>query len=219
MYQVSPVLTLVEKHVSLQLANLYGFNGPHAGGMSQPGGSASNSSSIVIARNTLYPETKQDGIGARRFVIFTSAHGHYSLEKAAQIFGFGSNAVKGVPVTPDGCMIPAELQRMVKEAKAAGEIPFYVNATAGTTVLVSYDPFDEVADICQEHGLWLHVDGSWGGSIVFNEEISSTRLKGIERADSIAVNPHKMLGTPVTCSFLLAKDMTQVWKAMTLPAG
>jgi len=213
------VLTLVEKHVSLQLANLFGFDGPHAGGMSQPGGSASNSSSIVIARNTLYPETKRSGVGGRRFVIFTSAHGHYSLEKAAQLSGYGSEAVRGVPVDADGRMIPTELQRMVKEAKSAGETPFYVNATAGTTVLGSYDPFDAIADICEEHGLWLHIDGSWGGSIVFNEEIRSTRMKGAERANSIAVNPHKMLGTPVTCSFLLGKDMTQFWKAMTLPAG
>jgi glutamate decarboxylase len=213
------VLTLVEKHVSLQLANLFGFTGPHAGGMSQPGGSASNSTSVVIARNTLYPETKQSGIGARRFVIFTSAHGHYSLEKAAQLFGFGSDAVRGVPIDIDGRMIPSELQRMIKEAKASDEIPFYVNATAGTTVLGSFDPFDEIADICEEHGLWLHVDGSWGGSIAFNEEISASRLKGVERANSIAVNPHKMLGTPMTCSFLLGKDMRQFWKAMTLPAG
>lgn len=218
-YQVSPVLTLIEKHVSKEFAALFGFTGPHSGGMTQPGGSASNSSSIIIARNTLYPETKKSGIGARRFVLFSSAHGHYSLEKAAQQFGFGSEAVRGVPVDKNGRMIPSELHRMVEESKAAGEVPFYVNATAGTTVLGSFDPFNEIADICAEHGLWFHVDGSWGGSVIFNEEIRKTRLKGVERANSIAVNPHKMIGTPVTCSFLLGKDMRQFWEAMTLPAG
>lgn len=218
-YQVSPVLTLIEKHVSRELALLFGLDGPHAGGMTQPGGSASNSSSVIIARNTLYPETKRSGLGGRRFVLFTSAHGHYSLEKAAQIHGFGSDAVRPVPVDAQGRMDPAALRRLIQEAKDQGEIPFYVNATAGTTVLGSFDPFDEIADITEEFGLWLHVDGSWGGSIVFNEQIRQTRLKGVERANSIAVNPHKMLGTPVTCSFLLGKDMTQFWQAMTLPAG
>jgi glutamate/tyrosine decarboxylase-like PLP-dependent enzyme len=116
-------------------------------------------------------------------------------------------------------MDPAALRSMVIAARNDGETPFYVNATAGTTVLGSYDPFDEISAVCKEFGLWMHVDGSWGGSVVFNEELRETRLRGAELADSIAVNPHKMLGTPVTCSFLLGKDMRQFWKAMTLPAG
>ena len=217
-YQVSPVLTLIEKHVSNRLAMLFGFSGPHARGMTQPGGSASNSSSIIIARNTLFPETKRAGIAGRRFVLFSSVHGHYSLEKAAQCHGFGSDAVRGVPVDDEGRMDVAALRRLVVEAKEAGETPFYVNATAGTTVLGSYDPFQEIADVCEEHGLWFHVDGSWGGSAIFNAEIAATRLHGVERADSLTVNPHKMLGVPVTCSFLLGRDMRRVWEAMTLPA-
>ncbi|KAF2087231.1 PLP-dependent transferase [Saccharata proteae CBS 121410] len=218
-YQVSPALTLIEKHTSKQLAALFGYTGAHAGGISQPGGSASNSSSLVIARNTLFPETKDGGIGGRRFVLFTSAHGHYSLEKAAQMFGFGSKAVRGVPVDDAGRLRAEELDRLVKESKDAGETPFYVNATAGTTVMGSFDPIDEMADVCERHGLWLHVDGSWGGPVAFNERLRKERLRGVHRADSIAVTPHKMLGVPVTCSFLLGKDMRQFWKAMTLPAG
>ena len=198
---------------------MFGFTGPHAGGVSQPGGSASNSSSIVIARNTLFPETKITGLGTRRFILFTSEHGHYSLEKAAQMFGFGSEGVRAVPVDQAGRMDPDRLEELVVEAKRKGEYPFYVNATAGTTVLGSFDPLDRIADVCHRHNLWLHVDGSWGGSIVFNPEIARDRLRGVDRADSIAVNPHKMLGVPMTCSFLLGRDMRQFWKAMTLPAG
>ncbi|KAF2144545.1 uncharacterized protein K452DRAFT_349637 [Aplosporella prunicola CBS 121167] len=218
-YQVSPALTLIEKHTTERLAELFGLTGPHSGGISQPGGSASNSSSIVIARNTLFPETKENGIGAQRFVLFTSDHGHYSLEKAAQMFGFGSKAVRSVPVLADGRMNVEELEKMVNAAKQAGETPFYVNATAGTTVMGSYDPIDDIANVCERHSLWLHVDGSWGGPVAFNAELRKDRLKGVERADSIAVTPHKMLSVPVTCSFLLGKDMRQFWKAMTLPAG
>lgn len=218
-YQVSPVLTLIEKHTTRLLASLIGFDSPHAGGISQPGGSASNSSALVIARNTLFPETKASGLGARRFVLFTSAHGHYSLEKAAQMFGFGSDAVKSVPVDAAGCMRPDALDAMVEAAKREGETPFFVNATAGTTVLGSFDPLDAIADVCARHGLWLHVDGSWGGSVVFNAELKASRLKGIERADTVVITPHKMLGVPMTCSFLIGRDLRQFWSAMTLPAG
>ncbi|OAG02652.1 glutamate decarboxylase-like protein 1 [Paraphaeosphaeria sporulosa] len=218
-YQVSPVLTLVEKHTTKHLAHRFGYTSSHAGGISQPGGSASNSSAIVIARNTLYPETKEEGNGDRRFTLFTSAHGHYSLEKAAQMFGLGSKNVIPVPVDGSGKMVPEELERLVKESKGRGETPFFINATAGTTVLGSFDPFPALAAIAKAHNLWLHVDGSWGGSVIFNPEIAKGRLDGVELADSIAVNPHKMLGVPMTSSFLLAKDLRQFWKAMTLPAG
>ncbi|KAJ9647127.1 Glutamate decarboxylase 2 [Coniosporium tulheliwenetii] len=218
-YQVSPALTLIEKHTTRALASLYGFTGPHAGGISQPGGSASNSTAIVIARNTLYPETKQDGLGGRKFVLFTSAHGHYSVEKAAQMFGFGSSAVKAVAVDEDGRVDAAALEAAVSKAKEEGETPFFVNATAGTTVLGSFDPIDKLADVCQRDGLWLHVDGCWGGPVVFNESLKKDRLRGVERADSVAVTPHKMLGVPMTCSFLVGPDIRKFWKANTLPAG
>ena len=198
---------------------MYGFTGPNAGGMSQPGGSAGNCTSIVVARNTLHPETKTKGLAGKRFTLFTSKHGHYSLEKAAQMYGFGSEAIIPVPVDAAGRMIPAELERLVQESKDKGETPFYVNATAGTTVLGSYDPFEEIADICEKHKLWMHVDGSWGGPVVFNKELSATRMKGVERADSVVMCAHKMLNVPVTCSFLLGKDIQQFWKALTLPAG
>lgn len=217
-YQVSPALTLIEKQTSLALAKLFGLSGAHAGGISQPGGSAANSSSIVIARNTLYPETKTQGLGNHKFVLFTSAHGHYSLEKAAQMFGFGSSAVRSVGVDASGRMRADLLDAAITAAKDAGETPFYVNATAGTTVLGSYDPLDEIAPICKKHKLWLHVDGSWGGPVVFSAK-HKYKLKGIEHVDSIGVTPHKMLAVPMTCSFLLGADMRQFQKAMTLPAG
>ncbi|KAL2014253.1 hypothetical protein VTN00DRAFT_1778 [Thermoascus crustaceus] len=217
-YQVSPALSVIEKHTGRRLASLFGLNGPHAGGISVQGGSASNTTSIVIARNNLFPSTKTDGYGNHRFVLFTSAHGHYSIEKAAQMVGFGSRAVWSVPVDKQGRMIPSELERLVQQAKGEGRMPFYVNATAGTTVLGSFDPFEEIAAICQRHNLWFHVDGSWGGSFVFSQN-QRHKLAGAEKANSIAINPHKMLGVPVTCSFLLGADIRQFHRANTLPAG
>lgn len=218
-YQVSPVLTLIEKATTKYLATLFGYSSQFCGGISQPGGSASNSSAIVIARNTLYPETKTEGNGDHKFTLFTSAHGHYSVEKAANLFGLGSKNVIGVPVDDAGRMRADELERLVKESKQRGETPFFVNATAGTTVHGSYDPFPALSAVCKAHNMWLHIDGSWGGSVIFNAELASTRLAGCHLADSIAINPHKMLGAPMTCSFLLGRDMRTFHAALTLPAG
>lgn len=217
-FQVSPALTIIEKETTRALARMFGFNGPCAGGVSQSGGSAANQTSIIIARNTLFPETKSEGLGDKRFVLFTSAHGHYSLEKAAQISGFGSNAVRSIPVDPQGRMLPDALESAINESRRKGETAFYVNATAGTTVLGSFDPLIEIADVCQRHNLWLHVDASWGGPLIFSEK-QKYKLKGIERADSLAMCPHKMMGVPLSCSLLLGKDLRQFHRAMTLPAG
>lgn len=220
-YQVSPALTLIEKATTKALASLFGLNGPRSGGISVQGGSASNMTSIVVARNTLFPETSLEGnsVRGRRLMLFTSAHGHYSIEKAAQACGFGSNAVVSVPVDPQtGAMSSRALEECICTAKAKGGTPFYINATAGTTVLGSFDPFVEVAEVARRHHCWFHVDGSWGGSFVFSDRLRS-KLRGVELADSVAINPHKMLGVPLTCSFLLAKDLRTFQKANTLKAG
>lgn len=230
-YKVSPALSVIERATSRALAALYGLNGPHAGGIVQAGGSASNLTALIVARNTLFPETKTHGNAAimfdaagqpasKGFAIFTSAHGHYSFEKACQIAGMGARAAVSVPVDPTtGSMIPSALSAAIIRAKDQGYTPLLVNATAGTTVLGSYDPFAAIADICAAHALWLHVDGSWGGAVVFSERLRASRLRGIERADSIALNPHKMLGAPVQCSFLLARDLRTFWRSNTLPAS
>lgn len=221
-YQVSPVLSSIERRVSKDLASIFGLSGPRAGGINVQGGSASNMTSIVVARNSLFPATKIHGNNAcgKTLVILTSAHGHYSIEKSAQALGFGSSSVIPVPVDEDGRMIPSELERLIQAARTDGKLPFYVNATAGSTVLGSFDPFVEIAAIAQRHNMWFHVDAAWGGGFVFSKRDSVRgRLRGVELADSIATNPHKMLGTPVTCSFLLGRDMRQFQAANTLKAG
>ncbi len=217
-YQVSPALTIFEKHTARSFAHLFGFNGARAGGVTCQGGSASNLTSLVIARDTLYPETKRLGTGSKGFVLFTSEHGHYSVEKAAVTCGLGSSSVQTVPVDADGRMIPSALRDLVIRAGADGKTPLYVNATAGTTVMGSYDPFEEISAICKEHGLWLHIDASWGGSVVFSSKLRH-KLAGAYLADSLTVNPHKMMNVPITCSFLLGPDMDVFHRANTLPAG
>ena len=219
-YQVSPALTVIEKHTANSLANLFGFTGPRAGGVTCQGGSSSNLTSIVIARNTLYPECKTQGNACAPgpFILFTSVHGHYSVEKAAVTCGLGSASVWTVPVDATGRMDPSALRNLVLRAKAEGKTPLYVNATAGTTVLGSYDPFEAISAVCKEFNLWLHVDASWGGPAIFSSR-HRHKLAGAHRADSLTVNPHKMMNVPVTCSFLLGPDTAVFHRANTLPAG
>lgn len=221
-YHVSPALTLVEKHVTKLLASQFGLDGQRSGGISVQGGSASNLTSIAIARNSIFPETKVYGNGVvnGRLLIFTSSHSHYSVEKAAQALGMGRNNVISVPVDEQGRMSVPELERLIIESKELGDLPFYINATAGTTVLGAFDPFEDIAQVARKHRMWLHVDAAWGGGFVFSQrrEIRE-RLRGISLANSIATNPHKMLGVPVTCSFLLGKDLKQFHDANTLKAG
>ena len=219
-YEVSPALTIIEKHTTRALAALFGFTGPHAGGISVQGGSASNASSIVIARNSLYPATKKQGNYANgiKLLLFTSAHGHYSIEKAAQMLGFGSSSVWPVPVdSKRGIMDTSALLSLIAKAKEEGYTPFYLNATAGTTVLGSFDPFPALSDICKAHNIWMHIDASWGGPVIFSPT-HKKKLDGSHRADSIAINPHKMMGVPITCSFFLSPDLRQFHASNTLPA-
>ncbi|KAL8794200.1 MAG: hypothetical protein Q9195_003268 [Heterodermia aff. obscurata] len=219
-YEVSPALTIIEKHTTRALAALFGFTGPHAGGISVQGGSASNTTSIVIARNTLYPATKTQGNHANglKLLLFTSAHGHYSISKAAQMLGLGSSSVWSVPVDPKrGTMDASALPPLIAKAKTEGYTPFYLNATAGTTVLGSFDPFPALSAICKAHNIWMHIDASWGGPLIFSPT-HKQKLEGSQYADSIAINPHKMMGVPITCSFLLSPDLRQFHASNTLPA-
>ncbi|KAK1989836.1 PLP-dependent transferase, partial [Colletotrichum falcatum] len=217
-YQVSPALSIIEKVTARKLAGLFGFDGPRAGGVTCQGGSSSNLTSLVVARSALYPETKASGNGSHDFVVFTSVHGHYSVKKSALACGLGSSSVWAVPVDPAGRMIPEALRDLVVRAKAEGRTPLYVNATAGTTVMGSYDPFEEIAGVCREFNLWFHIDASWGGPAVFSAA-QRPKLRGSHLADSLTVNPHKMMNVPVTCSFLLTPDERVLHAANTLPAG
>lgn len=211
-------MSIIEKITARKFANLFGFTGPRAGGVTCQGGSSSNLTSLVVARSALYPETKTSGNGSHDFVIFTSAHGHYSVEKSALTCGLGASSVWAVPIDSAGRMIPEALRELVVRAKAEGKTPLYVNSTAGTTVMGSYDPFEEISAICKEFGLWFHIDASWGGSVIFSEK-QRAKMKGSHLADSLTVNPHKMMNVPVTCSFLLTPDEKVFHKANTLPAG
>lgn len=216
-YTASPALTLIEKYIAHEYACMFGFKKARSGGLTFPGGSYSNIMSLHMARSLKFPEIKKAGVRNHDLVLFASEHCHYSLEKAAILLGLGSEAVVTVNVLPDGTMDVSHLAKCIQEAEAQGRIPFYINATAGTTVYGSFDDLTAIAKIAKQHNLWLHVDGSWGGNFIFSKK-QKHKLTGIDKADSLTVNPHKMLGVPCTCSFLLVPDSSEFFVSNSIDA-
>ncbi|KKK13973.1 hypothetical protein ARAM_000222 [Aspergillus rambellii] len=219
-FRVSPAFTFVEKHVGKELAKLFGLDGPYAGGITFPGGAASNTTALLVARNVRFPELKNSGLIAspRPLAVFVSEAAHYSMITAAGLLGIGLASVRKIRTTEAGTMDPAALKAELQAAVDAGHIPLFVGATAGTTVRGAYDPLREIGALAHEYGAWFHVDGCFGGAAIFSEKLKY-RLDGSELADSIAFNPHKLLGVPQICSFLLAKDLKTLWFANRLEAG
>ncbi|CAL8343415.1 unnamed protein product [Merluccius merluccius] len=204
-YEVSPVFLLMEEILLKKMQSIVGWAEEEGDGIFCPGGAISNLYSILVARYDFYPEVKTKGMSALpRLALFTSEHSHYSVRKSAAVLGMGSDSVQVVPCDESGKMIPWELESSIIEAKAKGLVPFYVNATAGTTVYGAFDPLAAIAVVCHQHQLWLHVDAAWGGGLLMSRR-HRFKLQGIERASSVTWNPHKMMGAPLQCSAILLK--------------
>lgn len=118
--------------------------------------------------------------GLPRLVLYTSEDAHYSVKKLASLLGIGSNNVYVIETDDRGKMNVAHLEQRIKETLREGAAPFMVSATAGTTVLGAFDPIPEIADVCEQYNLWLHVDAAWGGGALMSSKYKHL-LNGIER--------------------------------------
>ncbi|KAI1885607.1 hypothetical protein AGOR_G00205570 [Albula goreensis] len=206
-YEVAPVFVLTEEAVLKKMIEFLGWE-EGGDGIFSPGGSVSNMYAVNVARYHCCPDIKEQGLSAMpRLVLFTSKECHYSVAKAAGFLGIGTKNVYVVSSDQRGKMIPAELEKQVLRAKAEGAQPFMVNATSGTTVLGAFDPLEEIADICERHKLWLHVDACWGGGALLSRKHRHL-LQGIQRANSVAWNPHKMLMAGLQCCAFMVRDKT-----------
>lgn len=202
-YEVAPAMTLVEREVIARMGRAAGWD--KAEGLFTPGGSLANLMAMLLARQRMFPDAKANGLGAASPVVFASGEAHYCVERAAVILGLGSKAVVHVPTDGYGRMRLDALEHALAHAKATGRVPMMVVATSGTTVLGAYDPIEPIADIARREGLWLHVDGAYGGSAL----LSPTRrplMAGIERADSMTWCAHKMLNVPLSASVILVRQ-------------
>ena len=204
-YEVAPVFVLMEQYMIEKIGKLVGFT--EIDGIFAPGGSMSNLYSLLMAREQAFPEVKKQGLTGlgKHPVVFTSAHSHYSITKGCIMLGLGMDSCISVKCTDDGCMDPSDLKHKIEQSKQNGQTPFYVNATAGTTVFGSFDPFTEIGQICKENNLWMHIDGAWGGSVMLSRETRNL-IKGSELADSFTWNPHKMMGVPLQCSLVVVNN-------------
>eukprot|EP00931_Biecheleriopsis_adriatica_P065193 TRINITY_DN39798_c0_g1_i1.p1 TRINITY_DN39798_c0_g1~~TRINITY_DN39798_c0_g1_i1.p1 ORF type:complete len:510 (+),score=86.86 TRINITY_DN39798_c0_g1_i1:33-1562(+) len=205
-YEVAPVYTLMEAEVLAKLADVVGgpFSNGHDG-LFVPGGSISNLYGLHLAHHKADPDLATRGAsGGPRCVAFTSDQCHYSYLKSARLIGIGSDNLISVGTDEQGRMRPDLLEAAIVKAKEDGGRPFFVGSTAGTTVIGAYDPFDKIGEICKRHGLWHHVDACWGGGALFCPG-RKQHVAGIEQADSLAWNPHKMSGAPLQCSIFLTQ--------------
>ncbi|MEU0856471.1 lysine decarboxylase DesA [Streptomyces griseofuscus] len=173
--------------------------GPAADGVFTSGGSQSNLQALLLARE----EAKSEDLGKLR--IFASEAGHFSVQKSAKLLGLGPDAVVTVPVDRDKRMQTVALARELERCQAEGLVPMAVVATAGTTDFGSIDPLPGIAELCDRHGAWMHVDAAYGCGLLASRKYRH-RIDGIERADSVTVDYHKSFFQPVSSSALLVRD-------------
>lgn len=215
-FEAAPVFTLIERECVTRAAQVMGFAADGRGydGVFGPGGSLNNILALHLARHHRFPETAVGGNGLMpQVAVFTSAQAHYSLRKAVTLLGLGRDALVSVACDARGAMRPDALVTAVADARGAGRFPLMVNATAGTTVLGAFDPLPAIADIARDAGMWLHVDGCHGASVAFSRTHRHL-VAGLERADSLAWNPHKMLGITQQCSLLLVHHRELLHQAL-----
>ncbi|KAF4519829.1 hypothetical protein B566_EDAN006843 [Ephemera danica] len=204
-YEVAPVFTLMEETVLKEMRTIVGFPNGDGDGIFCPGGSMANGYGISCARYHKFPQVKTAGLhGLPRLVVLTSEDAHYSVQKMASLFGLGADNVYAVQCDERGKMRPDDLENQILRARSEGAQPYMVLATEGTTVLGAFDPLPEIADLCEKYGLWLHVDAAWGGGALMSQNYRH-RLNGIQRADSVTWNPHKLLAAPQQCSVFLTR--------------
>ena len=201
-YKVGGPMILMEKAIFKKLKELVGYPSTSEGTIAT-GGSMTNFMALLMARDKYAPEIRTKGKGPE-LVAYTSQESHYSVDKNAIFAGIGRDNVRKIISDEKGRMNSQELAKAIQKDKSEGRFPFFVNATSGTTVLGAFDPLREIAAICEQEDLWMHIDGAYGGSCLFSDKYRHL-LDGCELSDSFSINAHKMLGVPITCSLILTK--------------
>jgi aromatic-L-amino-acid decarboxylase len=194
----APALVQMEASVLRWLCDLFGLP-PGSQGVLTPGGSMSNLSAVITARSNVLGERFLEG------TMYVSQEVHHSISKSARIAGLPSGAVRSIPADDELRFDVAALKKAIAKDRAADKKPFMIVGSAGTVNTGVVDPLEELAELAAEEGLWFHVDGAYGGFFQLTER-GRERLRGIERADSITLDPHKGLFLPYGTGCLLARD-------------
>ncbi len=201
----------LEHCVTRWLKELVGFPAGGSMGLLVSGGSMASLTPLATARHWAAGQrgwdVRRDGLrpDQHRLTLYMSDQTHSCVQKAMELLGMGSASIRYVDTDPELRLNPDKLRTKVVEDRSNGFDPFCVVASAGTVGTGAIDPFDEIADICQEEHLWLHVDGAYGAAGVLDENLRS-EYAGMERADSLALDPHKWLSVPVECGCVLVRN-------------
>lgn len=204
-FESAPVSTVMEKYMLRQMLDLVGFE--NGEGQMTTGSSNANMVAMMAARNEYLQSAKTQGLfGQKPLYGFVSEDAHYSLEKAANILGIGTNHLVKVTVNEKGEMNIAVLEERLQETTRRGGLPFFVAGTAGTTVRGAYDSIEELLELKKEYKFWLHIDGAWGGAVLVSDVLRKRFMSGIENVDSLTWDFHKMLGTALMCNVFLINN-------------
>jgi aromatic-L-amino-acid decarboxylase len=208
-----PAVTELELHVMGWLRQWLGLPDDWFG-MIHDTASTAMVHAVIAAREQVAPESRETG-NAEGLVLYCSEHANIAVEKAAHAAGIGRRNIRKIGADEQFRMRADLLAAAIEEDVRAGRKPFCVMATVGTTSSASVDPVAACAGLCARHGMWLHVDAAYGGPAAVVEEMRHV-LDGVEQADSLVVNPHKWLFTPVDCSALYTRRPEVFRRAFSL---
>lgn len=196
----------VERQVTLWMAEALGFPETSAG-LFVTGTSIANFLALLTARNhRLGDDVRKSGLSATdRLVAYASQAAHGCVSQALQLAGLGSDALRLIPCDASGAMRLDALEQRWATDRSAGFVPFMLIGTAGTVDIGAIDPLADLSEFCAERGLWFHVDAAFGAMLAFSSKLRD-RIRGIERADSIAFDFHKWAHVPYDAGFLLVRD-------------
>ena len=208
--------TLIEHQAVRWVGEFIGF--PAAGGAFTSGGTISNVTALAAARERALPGSRHTGLGGRRVAVYCSEEVHYSVTRAVELLGIGSDNLRAVPLDGLRRMRSDALAAAIERDVADGITPIAVIATAGTTLTGAIDPLADLAEVCRARGVWLHVDGAYGLPAAA-VPARAAAFDGLALADSCSVDAHKWLYLPKACGVVLVRDANVLAGAFAHESG
>lgn len=193
---------LIEEQALRWVGEFVGY--PANGGAFTSGGMVSNLTALAAAREYALPRSRHQGLFGHSVALYCSSEAHYSVKRAAELLGVGASNVRGLAIDKHRRVNPEEVAKAIEQDRASGVTPIAVVATAGTTLTGAIDPIAELAEVCKEQNVWLHVDGAYGLPAASLLEYKKT-FTGLEKADSVTIDAHKWLYLPKACGVVLVK--------------
>lgn len=217
-WEGAPAATEVELRVIEWLKQITGV-APGSGGILTSGGSMANFVCLMAARSAADPLAREEGLAGRApLTLYLTAETHYCIPKAAEMMGLGRRSLRMVPLDGELRMDPAALRSMIRTDREAGFVPMAVAATLGTVNSGACDDLPALLEVCREEGVWLHVDGAYGGTAGLVPE-KRPLIAGLEAVDSLAFDPHKSLFIPFEAGCALVREPAHLLSAFSMEAG